>query len=300
MVLTDRVIVLTGCTGQVGAPLARLLAEHNEVHGLARFGDRDVRDSMEGAGIICHPVNLVDPDLSSVPIAVDHMLNFAVTKTGRWDKDLAANAVAAGSLMSHCRAARSVLHCSTTAVYAPNGGEPMSETSALGRDHHQDLLPTYSTTKTAAEAVVRFAATEFGLPTTIARLNVPYGDRFGWPLLHLLMMQADQPIPIHPDGSQYNPIHLDDMLAQLPALLEAATTDTTVLNWSGDEIVSVEEWSAFIGEIAGVEPRFEVDERTIPSAVVDTTKSRPVVGPCAVSWRDGFRRLTEQALAREP
>jgi nucleoside-diphosphate-sugar epimerase len=297
MRLTDRVIVLTGCTGQVGEPLARALAERNEVHGIARFGDPEVRASMESAGIVCHPVNLVDPDLSSLPADVDHVLNFAVTKTGRWDKDMAANANAVGMLMSHCRSARSVLHCSSTAVYAPNDGGAMSESSPLGRDHHRDLLPTYSTTKTAAEAVVRFASGEFEVPTTIARLNVPYGDGFGWPLLHLLMMQADQPIPIHPDGSRYNPIHVDDMFAQIPMLLDAAATDATTLNWSGDEVVSVEEWSAFIGEIAGVEPRFEMIDHTIPSAVVDTTTSRPVVGPCRVGWRDGFRRMTERTLA---
>ena len=64
MRLTDRVIVLTGCTGQVGEPLARALAERNEVHGIARFGDPEVRASMESAGIVCHPVNLVDPGVA--------------------------------------------------------------------------------------------------------------------------------------------------------------------------------------------------------------------------------------------
>lgn len=294
--MTDRVIVLAGCTGQVGEPLARALAAGNEVHGIARFGDAERRASMERAGVVCHAVNLIDPDLSSVPRDVDHLLDFAVAMTGRWDKDLAVNADSAGKLMSHCRTARSVLFCSSTAVYAPNGGAPMSERSPLGGDHHRDLLPTYSTSKTAGESVVRFAARELDLPTTIARLNVPYGG-FGWPLLHLLMMQAGQTIPVHPDGSHYNPLHIDDLVTQVPALLDSASTDTTVLNWSGDEVVSVEDWATFIGDIAGVRPRFVVTDHTIPSAVVDTTTSRPVVGPCRVGWRDGFLRMTEAALA---
>ena len=295
--MTQRVIVLAGCTGQVGEPLARALAVDNEVHGIARFGDADRRASMERAGVVCHAVNLVDPDLSSLPRDVDHLLDFAVAKTGRWDKDLAASAESAGTLMSRCRTARSVLFCSSTAVYAPNGGAPMSEDSPLGGDHHRDLLPTYSTSKTAGESVVRFAAREFDLPATIARLNVPYGDAFGWPLLHLLMMQGGQPIPVHPEGSRYNPIHIDDLLAQIPALLDAAAPDTTVLNWAADDVVSVEEWATYIGDIAGVEPRFEVTDRTIPSAVVDITKSRPVVGPCRIGWRDGLRRMTVAAVA---
>jgi UDP-glucuronate 4-epimerase len=298
--IADRVIVVAGCTGEVGEPIARALAGDNEVHGIARFGDPERRAPLERAGVICHAVNLVDPDLLSVPRSVDHLLGFAVAKTGRWDKDLAVNAESAGNLASHCRSARSMLHCSSTAVYAPNGGLPMSERSPLGGDHHRDLLPTYSTSKTAAESVVRFAAREFGLPATIARLNVPYGDSFGWPLLHLLMMQAGQPIPIHPDGSRYNPIHVGDMVAQLSALLDAATPETTILNWSGDEVVSVEDWTGYIGDIADVEARFEITDTTIPSAVIDATASRAVVGPCRIGWRNGFRRMTERALDEQP
>ena len=297
--LSDQRIVVAGCTGQVGEPVAAALAASgNEVHGIARFKDPAARRRMEAAGVVCHAVDLIEPDLGSVPAEVDYLLNFAVTKTGRWDKDLAANAEAAGHLMSHLRNASAVLHCSTTAVYAPTNGEPMREDSALGRDHHQNLLPTYSTVKTAAEAVARFAAREFSLPTTIARLCVPYGDQGGWPVFHLMMAQASQAIPLHPDGSRYNPIHHDDIIAQIPALLDVATVDATTLNWGGDEVVSVEEWTRYICEVVGApEPVFEVNEFTIPSAVIDTDAVRRVVGECSVSWRDGFRRLAEQTAA---
>ncbi|MCY3850665.1 MAG: NAD(P)-dependent oxidoreductase [Acidimicrobiaceae bacterium] len=297
--LENRRIVVAGCTGQVGEPIATALAASgNEVHGIARFKDPAARRRMEAAAVVCHAVDLTDPDLGSVPAEVDYLLNFAVAKTGRWDKDLAANAEAAGHLMSHLRNASAVLHCSTTAVYAPTGGAPMREDSALGRDHHQNLLPTYSTVKTAAEAVARFAAREFSLPTTIARLCVPYGDEGGWPVFHLMMARASQAIPVHPDGSRYNPIHHDDIIAQVPALLDAAAPDATTLNWGGDEVVSVEEWTRYICEVVGApEPVFEVNEFTIPSAVIHTDAVRNVVGPCSVSWKEGFRRLAEHMAA---
>ena len=80
MSLTDSVIVLAGCTGQVGEPVARALAKSNEIHGIARFRDPEARQRMEAAGVICHAVDLIDPDLSAVPTEVDHLLNFAVTK----------------------------------------------------------------------------------------------------------------------------------------------------------------------------------------------------------------------------
>lgn len=297
--MQDQIIVVAGCTGQVGKPVAKALAaQGNEVHGLARFKDPVTRDEMEAAGVICHPVDLVDPDLAAVPTEVDHLLNFAVTKTGRWDKDLAGNADAAGLLMQHCRGATSVLHCSSTAVYAPTGGEPMREDSPLGRDHHQHMMPTYSTAKTAAESVVSFASRAFDLPTTIARLCVPYGDDGGWPMFHLLMAQGGQSIPVHVDGSRYNVIHHDDIVDQIPALLDAATTPATVLNWGGDDVVSVEEWTRYMCDIAGTsEPAFESTEHTIPSAVIDTGRARPLLGPCTVDWRTGFRRLTEHLMA---
>ena len=76
-----RTIVVAGCTGQVGTPVAlALAAQGHEVHGLARFKDPAVRDRLEQAGVACHAVDLVDPDLSEVPTEVDHLLNFAVTK----------------------------------------------------------------------------------------------------------------------------------------------------------------------------------------------------------------------------
>ncbi|GJM36861.1 MAG: hypothetical protein DHS20C19_02280 [Acidimicrobiales bacterium] len=293
--MIPRTIVVAGATGQVGKPVAKALAaQGNEVHGLARFKDPIVREEMVAAGVTCHAVDLIEPDLSTVPTELDHLLNFAVTKTGRWDKDLAANADAAGLLMQHCRKAKSVLHCSSTAVYAPTGGEPMREDSPLGQDHHQYMMPTYSTAKTAAESVASFAAKAFDLPTTIARLCVPYGDEGGWPIFHLMMAQGGQPIPVHTDGSRYNVIHHEDIISQIPALLEAATTPATILNWGSDDVVSVEEWTRFMCDIAGApEPTFAPTDHTIPSAVIDTERSRAVLGPCAVDWQTGFRRLAE-------
>ena len=91
--------------------------------------------------------------------------------------------------------------CSCTAVYEPNGHHPFVETDPLGDNHRPfGYMPTYSISKIAAEVVARLAARQHGLPTTIARLSVPYGDRFGWPLFHLAMMAEGQPVPVHVDA----------------------------------------------------------------------------------------------------
>jgi len=221
--LTGKTIVVTGPTGQVALPVTLALAEHNEVVGLARFRDAVARARLEAAGVTCIETNLAAGDFSGVPTAVDYVLNLAVVKSNRWEIDLAANAEAAGLLMAHCRRATAMLHCSSTGVYEPAGLHELAETDALG-DNHRVIMETYSIAKIAAEAVVRTCARLYDLPTTIARLNVPYGDNGGWPAFHLAMIEAGQPVPIHPDRpNTFNPIHEDDIIRMIPRLLEIAT-----------------------------------------------------------------------------
>jgi UDP-glucuronate 4-epimerase len=214
-------ILITGPTGQLATPIARALAADNEVWGIARFTNPAAREGLEQAGVRCHTVNLADGDFTDLPTDFDYVLNLAVAKSGHWDKDLRANAESVGLLMAHCRAAKAFLHCSSAAVYDPPDDDPRTERAALG-DNHKFLFPTYSISKIAGEVVARSMARALGVSTTIARLNVPYGDNGGWPYYHMEMILAGIPIPVPPGGPAiYNPIHEDDIIATLPKLLDA-------------------------------------------------------------------------------
>ena len=182
-------ILITGPTGQVARPVAMALAADNEVWGIARFTDGAAREGLEKAGVRCETVNLANGDFTGIPSDFDYVINLAVAKSGRWDKDLGANAESVGLLMAHCRGAKAFLHCSSGAVYDPPDDEPRGEHAALG-DNHKPLLPTYSISKIAGEVVVRTMARALDIPSTIARLNVPYGDNGGWPFFHMEMMLA--------------------------------------------------------------------------------------------------------------
>ena len=160
------------------------------------------------------------------------------------------------------------------------------------------MMPTYSISKIAAEAVVRTTARALDLPATIARLNVPYGDGGGWPAFHLALMRMGRPVPVHPNGpSRFNPIHDDDILAMVPAMLGAASVPATIVNWGGDEETSIEEWCAYMGELVGVEPQFETTTATIGGIPTDNTLRRKIAGPTTVGWKDGFRRMVEAQTA---
>ena len=45
--LSDKKILITGATGQIGFPVARFLAEKNEVRGVARFTEEQNKQHLE-------------------------------------------------------------------------------------------------------------------------------------------------------------------------------------------------------------------------------------------------------------
>lgn len=284
-------ILITGPTGQVATPIAKALAIDNEVWGIARFTDAAARERLEKAGVRCETVNLAAGDFAGLPSDFDYVVTLAVAKSGDWDKDLGANAESVGLLMAHCRGAKAFLHCSSAAVYDPPDDDTRTERAALG-DNHRFLFPTYSISKIAGEVVARSTARVLGVPTTIARLNVPYGDNGGWPYYHMEMMLAGIPIPVPPgEPARYNPIHEDDIIATIPKLLEAASFPATTVNWAGDQIVSLQEWCTYLGSLVGREPVFEESEHALRGNPVDVTRMHELVGGTMVDWHDGMRRM---------
>jgi nucleoside-diphosphate-sugar epimerase len=298
--LKGQTILVTGPTGQVALPLTLSLARHNEVWGVARFSDARARDTLEQAGVTCVTVDQSTTDFSELRDDFDYVLNLAVVRGGDddWDRDITANAEAVGLLMAHCKEAKAFLHCSSTAVYEHQGPKhQLKETDPLG-DNHRVMMPTYSIAKIAAEAVARASARQYGVPTTIARLNVPYGDNGGWPAWHLEFMRGGVPIPLHPERPNlFNPIHEDDIARQVSKMLDVAGVPATIVNWAGAEAVSIEDWCGYLAELTGLELAFDETPDTIGSVTTDNTRMHELVGPTEVEWHDGIERMVR---ARHP
>ena len=63
-------------------------------------------------------------------------------------------------------------------------------------------------------------------------------------------------------------------------------------NWGGAETVSIEDWSAYLGELTGLKPTLEyTDKGPLESVMVDTTKLFSITGPLKTDWKDGMRRM---------
>ncbi|MDG2334905.1 MAG: NAD(P)-dependent oxidoreductase [Myxococcota bacterium] len=291
--LSGHRILVTGATSQVALPVIERLSPNNEVYGLARFTAEGSREKVEALGAATLAVDLASGEFDEIPQNFDYVLHFAVVKSGDFEYDLRANAEGAGLLMAHCRSARAFLHCSTAGVYHDEGRDALKETDPLG-DNHRVMMPTYSICKIAAESVVRTSARLFNLPTIIARFSVPYGNNGGWPWYHLMMMKSGVSIPVHSDGpSFYNLIHEDDYIRMIPALLGAASTPATTLNWGGSEPTSIEEWCAYLSELTGLDAKLAPTENTLRGIHLDPTQMHERVGKTEIAWRDGIRRMVE-------
>ncbi|MCC6848577.1 MAG: NAD(P)-dependent oxidoreductase [Deltaproteobacteria bacterium] len=302
--LTDRRVLITGATGQVALPVVAAYAKAAEVFALARFRrDEDVA-RIRDLGAVPIRADLGDPaSLRRLPADIDYVLDFAVARSGRWDVDLRTNAEGIGDLMMQLPHAKAVLHCSSAAVYAYRGPAPHREDAPLG-DNHRAFFPTYSISKIAAESTVRLCARRLGVPATIARLSVPYGDNGGWPFYHLVAMRNGAPIVVHPERPNlYNPLHVDDYLEKIPRLLAAASIETTTVNFGGSAPVSIEEWCAYLGDLTGLTPTFTDDPEAFGSLRLDTDRMHELIGPTRVPWREGVlrmvRALTPDALRPE-
>jgi hypothetical protein len=103
------------------------------------------------------------------------------------------------------------------------------------------------------------------------------------------------PIPVHPDKPTYvRPMFEPDCARLGVAALEAGRVPPLVVNWCGDDMVSVEEYCTFMGQLIGREPIFNYTTATFRSLVPDTTFMHEVLGHCEVRWQDGCRMLVEQ------
>ncbi len=303
--MMDQKILITGVTSSVGKALAKSLSSGNEVWGAARFSDPAARAELDAVDIRTISLDIGAGDFSGLPADFTHVLHLAYFRGPRPEDLVEAmrmNAEGTGLLFSHCRTAKAALYMSSHVIYNFNE-DPWHH--AAESDPFGAAAPSFSATasvsKISGEAIARYCAREFGLPMVIARLNAPYGPASGLlPTMNMDQVVAGQTVYARWDPEPYTPIHLDDMCDQVEAMLAAASTPAEIVNWAGDEAVTVQQWAQMAAGFAGKEANIEV--RETPGAkrgsCADTTKRKSITGPCKVSFEDGFRRTFEQRHAR--
>jgi len=293
--LTNQKILVTGATGKIAFPIARALAKHNEVWGAARFSKPGDRDKLTVAGVRPLQLDVSTGDFASIPSDFTYVFHAAVDPGATdWQRCVRTNAHNSGKLMLQCKQAKGFVYCSTGSIYGYQGRRPLVEADGPG----VPLRANYSFSKIAGESVCASISEQCNIPLTIIRICSTYGPEGGAPADRLQLMLAGKPIRLHPDKpNNYNPIYEDDYVELGIRAMEVAAIPPIVVNWSGSETVSVEEYCAYMGELVGVKPIFEYTPEAHTPLWPDVTYMHQVLGRTKIHWRDGFRRMIE---ARNP
>jgi nucleoside-diphosphate-sugar epimerase len=291
--LSGEKILVTGPAGNIGFALTKSLARDNEVWGVARFSSKDRRKALDEAGVITREIDLYEADFSSLPKDFTYLVHIAVAHEPNYDRAFRINGEGTGFLMEHCRGAKAALVMSTCTVYRPHPDPfyPYKEEDPLG--DQMPIVPTYSVAKISEEVVARYCARAFNLPTVIARMNAAYGPNGGLEASHADAIVAGRPVVTRNENCAYSPIHDDDIFAQLGPLLSVASVPATIVNWGGDEVVTVKQWTAYMGELLGLPTQIKIEpiKGASGGSVADPQKRRSITGPSKVHWKDGFRRM---------
>jgi nucleoside-diphosphate-sugar epimerase len=293
--LSDEKILITGPSGMVGRALASGLVGDNDVWGVARFGTGTNRTFLDDIGVTTRALDLAVDDYGDLPDDFTYVVHLVFARGGADDFEpvLANTAASTGRVLAHCRSAKAALVMSSHAIYGLRDDPwyAQRETDALG-GAVPPWAPTSPAAKLTMEAVARGAAITLDLPVTIARLNTVFGPFGGLPNMHMAAVANGDAITAPSDPNPHSPIHTDDMLAQLDALLDAAGTPATIVNWSGDEPVTTQQWAALAAELAGTTATVNVHEMpgVAPGAVADPTKRIGITGPCQVNWSEAMTR----------
>ncbi len=299
--IADEKILVTGVTGSIGEPLARHLARDNEVWGVARFTGGD-RSGLESAGIITRSVDLGSGEFGDLPVDFTYVVHLAWLRAdlAHLDEALRTNVEGAGLLLEHCRRAKAALVMSGMGIYSgdPDPWHAYTETDPIGRGSTA-YAPTSPASKLGVEAVARFCARAFDLPTTIARLNTFMGVPASFPGMHISAVLEGRTLVAPSDPNPHSPIHLDDMFWMLEPLLEASGVPALVTNWCGDDVTTAQDWVRDAAAWSGREGRLDVV--SVPGSpaatLADPTRRRSITGPCRTKFPESFRRLYDEMTA---
>lgn len=293
--LNGEKILITGATGKIAFPIARELAKTNEVWGAARLQKPEDRARLSAAGIKPLALDMAKGDFSVLPDDFTYVFHAAVDPgKDSWTDCVRTNAHNSGDLLYHCRKAKGFVFCSTGSIYGYQGQRPLTEADGPG----VPLRANYSFSKIAAESVLSWVSTHFGIPLTIIRVCSTYGPLGGAPADRFEAILQRKPIRLHPDKpNNYNPIYEDDYVALGIRAMEVAATPPITVNWGGSETVSIEDYCTYMGGLVGIEPIFEYTPDAHTPLWPDVTYQHEVLGRTRVHWRDGMRRMIE---ARHP
>ena len=287
--LEGKKILITGASGQCGRGMAFVLSKKNEVHGVARFGNTEVKEELEREGCVTWQMDMGITRPDSLPTDFDVVIHEASS----WGKDdtledqnrsFHVSCQFVADLMYKNDQAKFAL-VSTASVYILT--EDMckeDETPVVGSG-------TYCMEKIAMTQMARWMGHTFGRPWVVLRYSRPFAAYLPHPKVDkILRGGVREANPAAVLERTYVQNHIFNTLKAL----DYAKPEGEIFNSVTTERITSGEAAQIGAKIAGVEPdpmAFEPGEPpTGPGHRTDTEKLLRLIGPSPVSLEEGLRR----------
>ena len=255
-------LLILGVAGKMGPSLAlrakRAAAPDQRVIGVSRFSSEANRRLLEAAGIETISADLLDDDaLGRLPDApnVIHMAARKFGSTGDESPTWAMNAYLPARVAERFRASRIVAFSSGN-VY------PLSAIAQGGSTENSPLEPVgeYAMSAVARERLLTHMSKTHGTPMAILRLNYAVETRYG--VLLDIGTRVFERKPIDLGTGCANVIWQGDANSICLRSFAHCSSPPFVLNLTGPETLSVRWIASRFGQILGVEPVLEGEERS--------------------------------------
>ena len=255
-------LLILGVSGKMGPSLAlrakRAAPANARVIGVSRFSSEANRRLLEDAGIETIPADLLDegalPRLPDVPNVI-HMAARKFGSTGDEAPTWAMNAYLPARVAERFQSSRIVAFSSGN-VY------PLSPVAQGGSTETAPLEPVgeYAMSAVARERLLTYMSKTHGTPMAILRLNYAVETRYG--VLLDIGTRVFERKPIDLGMGCANVIWQGDANSICLRSFAHCSSPPFVLNLTGPETLSVRWIATRFGQILGVEPVYEGEERT--------------------------------------
>jgi dTDP-4-dehydrorhamnose reductase len=246
-------LVILGAGGKMGPTLAMLARrgmdaagrEKDAVYAVSRFGDAEIRERLDAAGVTVVPFDLIEnddfsglPDAPNVVFMVGAKFGAATNASWAWE----VNAALPDRVARRYRdSAISVLSTGNVYPFVPaaSGGASEQLTPAPIGEYAQSCL--------GRERVFEFGAQERGTRVAIIRLNYAIDLRYGVLADIGSAVHAGQPVSLA--TANVNVVWQGYANEVVLRSLVHASTDPFTINLTGPELLSVESIARRFGEL---------------------------------------------------
>ncbi len=278
-------VVVTGAAGFLGRSLVRVLAERDDVVALGRPGGEEA----EHARVRWIEQDLTAPLSDELPDNVDAVLHIAQSRRYREFPDgavdvVGVNTMATARLLDYCHRAggKTFVYASTGAVSGA-GPDPIQE----------DDAPTpgnmYAVSKYAGELI----AAQYRSLMTVHSLRYffiygPGQQAMMMPGIVGRVKEGQEVTLAGQDGIAMNPVYVEDAAQATAAALDL--TESSTINVSGPEVVTIRRIAELIGEHVGREPAFAIGDPQ-PDFIASTERMSRLLGAPTTTPREGLGQM---------